>query len=253
MDEISNSLDDLKFTSNFNPALFFSAGEALNDKDRDLNFDSLQIQKFFKPIDNLWGDYEVRKKFEYHEKLYLDKFNNETFKLSIREEPILPYADLATEECKIDDKYKVQTGLFLFYLYVDFKNSKYILDSEFTKNYSFDHVAERLTAQNEIYILQIFALDPEKLIQCANYDLTRFKHNVDLLVNNEKAITEQEAFNFFQKIYNKRKTEKTLKVDFYEKDSISAFLEQWGLEDTTTNQKILKCFMSRKYKFKNYE
>lgn len=257
------ALENLSFNLHFNPALFFSAGQALNDKDRDNNYDSREIQNFFRPIDNLFGDYEVMKKFDHHQNLYLnDAFTKEVFILKLSEN--LPkYDSLSQDEFPINDMHKKKDSLFVFYLYLNNDNFQYELEQEPKKqadlaNITIKEVKESKKLSN-LNLLQIFILDPEKLIQCANYDLTRFKHNVDLLVNNEllvnnkKEIIKEEAFNFFQKIYNKRKTDKTLKVDFYEKDSISAFLEQWDLEDTITNQKIVKCFMSRKYKFKNYE
>ena len=49
---------------------YIGAGNALNDKDRNINSDLVEIHDFFKPIDRLFGDYEIRKKFNLQEILY---------------------------------------------------------------------------------------------------------------------------------------------------------------------------------------
>lgn len=46
-----------------NPFIFFSPGVVLSNKDREINSDLVEIHKFFAPIDNLFGDYESRKKY----------------------------------------------------------------------------------------------------------------------------------------------------------------------------------------------
>ncbi len=53
-----------------NPFIFFSPGGILSEKDRDINSDLVEIHNFFAPIDNLFGDYESRKKFGLERKLF---------------------------------------------------------------------------------------------------------------------------------------------------------------------------------------
>lgn len=53
-----------------NPFIFFSPGIVLANKDRDINSDLVDIHKFFAPIDNLFGDYESRKKYGLERKLF---------------------------------------------------------------------------------------------------------------------------------------------------------------------------------------
>jgi hypothetical protein len=53
-----------------NPHAIFSPGLILSDVDREINSDLVEIHKFFAPIDNLFGDYETRKKFGVDHKLY---------------------------------------------------------------------------------------------------------------------------------------------------------------------------------------
>jgi hypothetical protein len=252
------ALENLSFNLHFNPALFFSAGQALNDKDRDNNHDSREIQNFFKPIDNLFGDYEVMKKFDHHQNLYLNDANTQRVFILKLSANFSHYSSLSKEEFPIEKVYEEKDSLFVFYLYLNSINYKYELEVEPKKQAELGSVIIKEIKEakkiNDLNLLQIFILDPEKLIQCVNYDLTRFKHHVKLFSINEN-IDQEILFAFFQQIYKKRKESNSQKqkVDFYEFDTIPEFLTDWGLDNNDENKKIVKNFISRKYKFKNYE
>lgn len=55
---------------------FIEAGKSLNDKDRNNNHDLVEIQAFFEPIDRLFGDYEIRKKYNLTDHLYRRDVNS---------------------------------------------------------------------------------------------------------------------------------------------------------------------------------
>lgn len=61
---------------------FIEAGKSLNDKDRNNNNDLSEIQAFFEPIDNLFGDYEIRKKYGLEKNLYRKNIDGSEIEIS---------------------------------------------------------------------------------------------------------------------------------------------------------------------------
>lgn len=69
------TLNDNQAIIKNNPFPFVSAGRSLNDKDRDINSDLEEIHAFFQPIDNIFGDYEIRKKLGLEKELFIKRRN----------------------------------------------------------------------------------------------------------------------------------------------------------------------------------
>lgn len=161
-----------------NPYMYMSAGLSLNDKDRNLNPDLMEIQKFFKPIDNLFGDYETRKKFELHNLLYrssffenLDKNDSERTEFKISVEEI--------------NNHRGPKDLLIFYIIYDFSNSDTYIEYDWI-------TSDTISGNNDdwqIYfqnlkkgvenrfskIAQIYLLDPEKLVHLVDLDYARLQ------------------------------------------------------------------------------
>ena len=64
---------------------YIESGRTLNDKDRTNNSDLAEIQEFFKPIDRLFGDYEIRKKLGFEQSLYRSNLKGEIVRISKEE------------------------------------------------------------------------------------------------------------------------------------------------------------------------
>jgi len=263
----------------FNPFIFFSTGESLVDKDRDLNVDSNQIQKFFKPIDNIFGDYEVRKKFNVHEILYLNSCfnkvkispNNDLIRRDLENQRIKKknkydenfQLKLTDENGNLLDEFKNEESLLLFLILFD-KKKLIILNECFTTNRNellntsketfFKNLSKILG--KDLNVLQVFALDPIKLIQCIEMDQSRYLHFINIIERNDK-IPKEIITKFFDKILEKR-LETPKEINLYEFDSINLFLNEWGINGENENDKnqlikLVKLFQSRKYKLKNFE
>lgn len=61
---------------------YIESGRTLNDKDRTNNSDLAEIHEFFKPIDRLFGDYEIRKKYGLEESLYRKTIKGDIVKIT---------------------------------------------------------------------------------------------------------------------------------------------------------------------------
>jgi hypothetical protein len=263
---------DKKQSLELNPFVYFSAGEALIDKDRDYNIDSRQIQSFFKPIDNLFGDYEVRKKFNLHTALYINSFfskadekhiwqKNDIDKLQIEggERKIFKLFLQKNGSSELKDKVVNEDAILIFVLLFDKTRLSLFIECFLTdakelalnsKNTLFAEIDNKIGV--DVNIIQVFALDPEKLIQCIDLDVSRQEHFQRVIARNEN-IEIAIVKNFIDKVknYNDRNS-----IDIYKYDSIEELLNVIAIpldDNKEKYKKLVKDFQKRKYKLKSFE
>lgn len=273
MSEIIDAIEK-KSILTFNPFIYFSAGEALNDKDRDNNIDSKLIQKFFQPIDNLFGDYEVRKKFGNHNLLYLKKMfkddGNNLGYFIIDEKSDFKLEDLQIDEKENDFKLFIKndkdeiiqnitkkSALLIFILFYDYDSTSIKIDCFLTDNLINKTKSEYIgkingTLNNTANIVQIFALDPEKLIQCVDMDEARQEHFKKEIVRNEEI--DKDVVDYFIMKVNIKKSINIDDFDIYNNNSLDELMAYLEIDDNLEPcKKLAKLFLKRAYKLKKFE
>lgn len=239
-----------------NPYMYMSAGLSLNDKDRNLNPDLMEIQRFFKPIDNLFGDYETRKKFGLHNLLYrssffenLDKndFQRTEFKISVEE----------------INSHRGPKDLLIFYIIYDFSNSDTYIEYDWI-------TSDTIIGNNDAWqiyfrnlkkgvenrfakIAQIYLLDPEKLVHLVNLDNARLQAFKSIILDNffVDKINKPESSILFPMIdevvsgvkkclKEKGQTNQSTSIEDITEGEIATILNQLKEEDSKQISEIIK-------------
>lgn len=198
---------------------YIDAGRSLNDLDRSLNHDLKQIQKFFRPIDRLFGDYEVRKKRQITEFLYRKTYYNEP--CAIPREEIEKYANdylllfyisrKNTLKKQIKDQRLSVNELNVDYCWIKIKEGKISLDL-------FNQNENNTLAIPPSEILQTYVLDPIKLKHVADLDKARinaFKNKFIAEFRKQNSNTSNEAIHLiFDCITSSSFNEETITKDY---------------------------------------
>lgn len=179
-----------------NPYPLITAGRSLNDKDRNINADLREIHDFFKPIDNLFGDYEVRKKFGLDEMLYRKKFFDQ--KMHWKDKTDNNFSKLKKKpddfKLKIEEDDRKVGILFVFFVIYDFEENDVFLDYFILDSNSIFSDLDMITKQikdkisESAKIIQTFIIDPEKLIQILDLDSARHQSFKDIILNKREGL-----------------------------------------------------------------
>ena len=280
--------EDLKVDSSivgFNPFIYFSAGESLNDKDRDFNIDLIAIQKFFQPIDNLFGDYEVKKSYGLEKTIFTKSVFeiNEAKQLPYLEKDLsninaLEHNDALKEFqfCIKCDKNGILKNISdknaIIYFVIFFNRSSYSIqldafvsnsnEIELESKSNFINLLNKKVSEKNLSIVQIFAVDPIKLIQIVDLDPARIEHFKHNMARSENIGID--TINKFLEAAKKVRLETENSHDskyFFNINNFETYqkiITELGLDVANLNGnediiKVLDLFSIRAYKLKNFE
>ncbi|MCP9770793.1 hypothetical protein EGI22_23050 [Lacihabitans sp. LS3-19] len=272
------NLDDTK-NLKFNPIIFFSAGEALGYKDRDNNIDAKMIQRFFEPIDKLFGDYEIMKKFGIHHKLYQNKIFNYTddFIGELNDIEKITFFDNESEDYQNDPEFKLDVlksnilkdpkAILIIFLIFD-KNKMAFRIGTFVINNNdiflnqkaeyFNKISDKIG--NDYKIIQTFAIDPEKLIQIGDIDdafQTHYRRVIKRDTKTKEGVTKKFIGFVNAKKLELEKVGKLNEFNINRHETIEELLTYLNIQNDAQNyedyKKLALNFRNRTYKLKLFE